>query len=200
MASSSEVLPNVTEFGLLDEVCTAERLQNGFVETIAQTIHAEFVREQTGHKRPDSPTMREWKDLPEEDKENNRSQARGYRDKLEIVHCKFVESTRWGPPRFAFTGLEVTELAIHEHERWCKQKREDGWTYGDPWDPVLKHHPSLVDWEVLPESEREKDKSTVRWMPTFLAKVGYEIVRATGEDGASNGAAATRAPVGVERT
>jgi hypothetical protein len=199
MASSSEVLPNVTEFGLLDEVCTAERLQNGFVETIAQAIHAQFVREQTGIKPRDAPTMREWKDLPEEFKESNRSQAHDYPKKLELVECHIVESTRWGLPRFAFTEAEVKQLSMREHERWSEEKRQDGWIYGDPRDDVLKHNPSMVDWNKLSEHEREKDRSTVRWMPTFLAKVGYEIVRNAGE-GASDGAASTRPRVSLERT
>ena len=73
--ASSKVLPNVKEVGLLDEVCTAERLQNSKYESIAQAIHAQFVRDQTGIKPEADPAMRDWKDLSEELKESNRGQV-----------------------------------------------------------------------------------------------------------------------------
>jgi len=183
--ASSKVLPNVKEVGLLDEVCTAERLQNSKFETIAQAIHAQFVRDQTGIKSKDDPAMRDWKDLSEELKESNRGQAHDYADKLKSIDCTIAESTRWGSSRFTFTQQEVEELSKKEHTRWGEGKRRDGWTYGDPKDDALKHHPDLVEWKALPEGEREKDRSAVRLMPIFLARVGYEIVRTTANDKAA---------------
>ena len=48
-----------------------------------------------------------------------------------------------------------TEKQWHE---WKESKRDDGWTYGNVYDPLHKIHPNLVEnYSDLPESEKHKD-------------------------------------------
>ena len=56
------------------------------------------------------------------------------------------------------------------------ERRADGWTLGAR-DDKARTHPSLVPWDELPESEKEKDRDVVRAIPDLLAAAGLTIVR-----------------------
>lgn len=43
------------------------------------------------------------------------------------------------------------------HASWARQKFAEGWTWGAEKDPVLKRHPCLVAFELLPETQQRKD-------------------------------------------
>lgn len=43
------------------------------------------------------------------------------------------------------------------HEGWCDFKRAHGWTYGLVKDSDAKTHPCLVDYDELPDGQRDKD-------------------------------------------
>lgn len=47
--------------------------------------------------------------------------------------------------------------ASASHDSWMAHKLAEGWKWGPVKDPALKTHPSLVDYDDLPESERIKD-------------------------------------------
>ena len=50
----------------------------------------------------------------------------------------------------------VEEMAKNVHEVWAKTRLEQGWTYGEERNDALKHHPCLVAYEELPESQHNK--------------------------------------------
>ena len=43
------------------------------------------------------------------------------------------------------------------HESWMKQKKADGWVYGEVKDPEKKTHPCLVPFHDLPVEQQVKD-------------------------------------------
>ncbi len=57
------------------------------------------------------------------------------------------------------------------------QEEADGWVLGTEKNEATKENPSLVDYEVLPEGEREQNRQQVRDIPGKLAGVGCTIVR-----------------------
>ena len=65
-----------------------------------------------------------------------------------------------------------------EHERWTKEKLDNGVRYGKIRDNDLKLHPCLKPWRDLSEDEREIDRILVKRIPQILASVGYGVVRA----------------------
>ena len=71
---------------------------------------------------------------------------------------------------------ELTELlAKNTHEIWAKQRLSDGWRYGARRDDTKKEHPCLVEYEKLPESEKEYDRlSAIETLKLILA-LGYRI-------------------------
>lgn len=74
--------------------------------------------------------------------------------------------------------VELGELiAKNTHEVWSKNRMDEGWTYGEARDDEHKHHPCLIPYEELPESEREYDRNTSMQTLKLITKLGYKIVK-----------------------
>ncbi len=57
------------------------------------------------------------------------------------------------------------------HQTWLAAKRADGWVFGEIKNPETKEHPCMVEYEQLPEAQRQKDDlfvTTVRIMAANL--------------------------------
>lgn len=61
----------------------------------------------------------------------------------------------------AVAGVEFHLSGDHSpsesHESWLKQKKEEGWVYGEVKDPEKKQHPCFIPYEELPAPQRTKD-------------------------------------------
>jgi len=68
-------------------------------------------------------------------------------------------------------------MARMEHDRWCTERRGQGWRQGAERNDARKLHPDLVPWEELTDEAREKDRMMVRDLPAFLAKAGFQVER-----------------------
>ncbi len=74
--------------------------------------------------------------------------------------------------------LELTEkLAEHAHDIWAQQRLSDGWTYGPERDDNKKHHPCLVPYADLPDSEKQYDRNAALDTLKAIVALGYEIDR-----------------------
>lgn len=62
------------------------------------------------------------------------------------------------------------------HERWAEKRMLEGWVYGPQYDGDKKHHPCLIPYDQLPESEKEYDRSTARQTIQLLLHAGYRIL------------------------
>ena len=69
----------------------------------------------------------------------------------------------------------VEALAENVHDTWAKGRMDDGWTYGPVRDDAKKHHPCIVPYNELPESEKEYDRNTAISTLKFIVKKGYRI-------------------------
>lgn len=71
----------------------------------------------------------------------------------------------------------VNFFAKRMHNIWCKNLTEQGWTYGPILNDELKQHPCLVDYESLPDAEREHDRNAA--IDTFdaITEEGYCILK-----------------------
>jgi hypothetical protein len=66
-------------------------------------------------------------------------------------------------------------LAKNTHEVWASGRIAEGWTYGDVRDDEKKHHPCLVPYEELSESERDYDRATSLESLKVILSLGYTI-------------------------
>ena len=69
------------------------------------------------------------------------------------------------------------EIAKNVHEVWSEGRMKDGWTYGEERDDLKKHHPCLVPYEDLTETEKEYDRHTSQETLKLIMKLGFKIVR-----------------------
>lgn len=74
-------------------------------------------------------------------------------------------------------GLEkdMEAIAKNIHETWAEQRRLEGWTYGETHDYKTKKHPGMVEYEDLPENEKDVDRATVLQTIKMLIWMGYHI-------------------------
>lgn len=165
-------------FGLLNQTCTADLLLGGTHEVLARELHAVYLSDHSVKEDSEeqSDAFVPWEQLPERLKESNRVQAANIGITLAKTGYRITQMRDWGASDMEFTPQEVEIMARKEHERWCQERWEDGWTEGSERDEEKKTNPDLVAWEVLKEEEKEKNRRFVRDLPPTLAKAGFQIV------------------------
>lgn len=72
-------------------------------------------------------------------------------------------------------NLLVERLARNVHDTWALGRIKDGWTYGTERNDTLKKHTCLVDYDELPESEKEYDRNTAIETLKLILKLGWKI-------------------------
>jgi voltage-gated potassium channel Kch len=178
-----ETAHGVYGFGLLGPALQVEPLLRGTNESLARAKHEEYVRHQLARGVAlGQGLMVPWEQLDEEWKDANRAFADGIGAQLATAGCVLVPAPLIDPrgALFAFTPQELESLARSEHDRWVADKVHNGWRYGPERNDDRKIHPLIVDWDQLPDRERDKDREPVREIPEMLAYAGFEIVRASG--------------------
>jgi len=71
----------------------------------------------------------------------------------------------------------IEDMARNVHEVWAKNRMAEGWTYGPVRDDAAKHHPCLVDYDLLPDSEKEYDRATSQETLKCIIKLGFNITK-----------------------
>ena len=71
----------------------------------------------------------------------------------------------------------VELMAKNVHEVWAAGRMAEGWTWGPERDDEQKHHPCLVPYEELPESERDYDRNTALNTLKLILSLGFRIRR-----------------------
>jgi ryanodine receptor 2 len=69
----------------------------------------------------------------------------------------------------------VEQLARNVHDNWAVGRINEGWTYGPERNDILKQTPCLVDYDELPESEKDYDRNTAMETLKLILKLGWEI-------------------------
>jgi RyR domain len=68
------------------------------------------------------------------------------------------------------------KLAENAHDLWAAQRFGEGWSYGPERDDKRKHHPCLVPYDQLPDSEKEYDRLAALGTLKAILKLGYRIL------------------------
>ena len=176
----SQDFNHIHTFSILDKTCSLEAILGGTHEIMARAIHDRYVLHQKtiGATPQANPSMVEWDELPEALKESNRHQASRIEDKLKAVGFHIQPLTDWDSAAFAFSQEDIEKMAEIEHERWCKERLKQGWTYHKSLKDIKKKtSPYLVPWNDLHEDIKELDRNTVKDLPAFLALAGLQICR-----------------------
>jgi hypothetical protein len=121
-------------------------------------------------------SLRPYAELPEDEKEQNRSTVRDIPHKLEYAGYRIAPACG-GEEGLKLSEAEIEKLAKMEHERWVGKKLDWGWHHATVTDKGRKLHKDLVPWEQLPPDEREKDIVFIRSIPRILERSGYIAVK-----------------------
>jgi len=161
-------------------------LAGELLETLAEAAHEVFCDglkaqgfqydPQTDSKKKIHSALIPYESLREELKESNRNNVRDIPNKLAIAGYVMIPARSNEPP-FDFPGVDLELLASKEHERWMAALISTGWRHAPETDRTKKVHSALVDWDELPEEDKEKDRDLIRGIPQILAKAGYAIVK-----------------------
>lgn len=70
---------------------------------------------------------------------------------------------------------DLEAIARNIHETWADQRVRAGWVCGTEDDLERKTHRCLVEYDDLPEPEKDIDRATVTQTIKMLLWMGYEI-------------------------
>jgi hypothetical protein len=162
------------------------KLEGNLLEKLAEAAHEIFCEElrengfrygqQTDTTEKTHSSLKPYQDLPENEKDSNRNNVRDIANKLATVGYVMVPARSNEPP-FDFPGDDLEFLAELEHQRWMTEKINTGWRYAPKTEKEQMLHSALLEWDELPEEEREKDRILIQQIPKILAKAGYAIVK-----------------------
>jgi hypothetical protein len=148
---------------------------------LAPTIHRHYrqLGEEQGWLKPEM--NKEFEDLTEAYKEDNRAAARRIPEILALIGLYVVPET-FNEPGYSDEShvQEIIEnclelLSEEEHNGWMKQKIINGWTFGKR-DESKKQHDCLIAYEALTEKEKQKDRDSVMHFTKIIQEAGFKVV------------------------
>jgi hypothetical protein len=78
----------------------------------------------------------------------------------------------------ALDDRQLDALASAAHEVFCEHLRLRGYKWGQTTDEKRKMHSSLVEYDKLPDFEKDQNRDNVKDIPRKLAQVGFAMVPA----------------------
>lgn len=189
-------LTRMVAFGGVIRAESIERVLDRKGDDVAIALHAYYL-DAVKNLPPGSPTtLAAWDELTENLRDANRASADHAPILFASAGFEIVEKSR-GNASAHLDADELEQLARVEHRRWIADRIDRGWRSGPERNDSRLLHPSIRDYELLSENEREKDRSAVRALVEILGKTGKVLVR--GELAPSPSCAELAATFGPER-
>jgi len=160
----------LTPFGDLDSIIGASEYLSDNPESAARGVLEAYRAALPAERRLD-PSAQPWDELDESFRQSNRDAAAHIAAKLASAG---VDPALWvglaGPPRLGaesqlFADDEALDrLAELEHDRWCAQRRMEGWRHASAGakDDSRRLHPDLGSYKDLTEQTKMYDRAIVR--------------------------------------
>ncbi len=121
-----------------------------------------------------NPSLTSWRELTEDKKDSNRWQADHLSVKLRAIG--FLNTEDGSLESALADEALVRNLSEMEHRHWSAALLMDGWRYGaGDKNSLLKIHPCLVPFELLPEHEKAKDVIMIHSIPNLVKSTGWDI-------------------------
>lgn len=155
--SSNDREPSPLTTGLLTDID----------DEYAQKIHSDYCK-----NYPTAEWSIPWKMLTESARNANRRPADHLSVKLRAVNRRSVPKGDAEAAPLSSAELEI--LSRMEHNRWCAERKLDGWVYGSSSDRAKKIHNNLVPYDDLDEDTKQKDRNNVKSL--FSVVLGDDFV------------------------
>jgi serine phosphatase RsbU (regulator of sigma subunit) len=165
----------------------AAEIDRLIVRKLARAFHSKYLQEIRNQRNIGESSIlndqgelgnqysSDFDDLQEDIKNSNADNASHIPTKLLSIGYT-IRHVREGfkPIALNLNEEEIEAMSRVEHLRWSWEKRLNGWTYGSIKDDIRKTHPSLIPYEELSESEKEKDRQLVKLIPALLQDLKFE--------------------------
>ena len=162
------------------------------IRKLARAIHSKYlheIRNQNNSVQDDQNNLSfynpghsgyqytsDFDDLPDEIKYSNIDNAAHIPTKLLSIGYRIRQVKKgFKPVALHLNEEEIETMSRVEHIRWSWEKRLNGWRYGKTKNNIKKTHPSLIPYDELSESEKEKDRELVKLIPSFLLDIDFEV-------------------------
>jgi len=147
------------------------------VTSIAKALHDDYIknRKLKGEK---FFIPEKFEDLPADKKNSNIHAARDIPNKLTFINCGIRPVKKGACLKTPIITEEQVEiLSEKEHERYCREQKMQGWTFGKKRDNNARKNPNLIPYKDLKEEIKEYDREAVRVIPMILAQNGFELFK-----------------------
>jgi RyR domain/ATPase family associated with various cellular activities (AAA) len=154
-------------------------------KAIAPSVH-EFFRklgEDEGWIKEKPKMDKPYKDLDEDIKEDNLAAAERIPDVLRLLGLEIVTKEHSDKMlHVQYNKLfddknDLERLAEAEHDGWWEFKLLNGWEYDEVRNDDLKKHNCLISYNKLSETDKNKDRNSVKSYFEILENAGYQIIR-----------------------
>jgi len=173
----SSRLSRHADAGALVRLAAREAILIGGNEDLARSIHEDYCKRAVEKGADAAPNMKPWELLTEDVRDSNRAQARSISEKLNMIGCAYDAGDAPYPSVQEFDGETILLLAQTEHLRWMNERFAVGWAYGEKRDDAKKIHPMLVQWDYLPEDEKQKNAETAQNIIPLLRNIGLRVYK-----------------------
>ena len=149
-------------------------------DVVARRVHEAYQAKYAGQTAAGTP----WEHLAETYRRANRRAGRHLAQKLSAIGIEAADDPQRlhlvNPTTFAALIMPLVQspvadepirrLARLEHERWCADRRLDGWSFGPLRDERRRLHPSLIPFDDprLTADEIGKDIDQLRFLLGFV--------------------------------
>jgi hypothetical protein len=171
---------NIEIYNMVDSAYKIKKIVRSKLEELAQIIHEDFIQRER-NKFPErfesgipDNSLKNWANLPEEDKELNISAVLQIPLKLGAIGYNIRSIIQ--KENFNFTDEEITTLAKIGHKQWMAERLLSGWIFGEQKTSLKKIHPDLRSWSELTAESREKQKDFIRLIPKLLKNCEHEYL------------------------
>ncbi|MGO9008213.1 MAG: RyR domain-containing protein [Beijerinckiaceae bacterium] len=178
------VVGKFIQFGVSDEILLDQISDPDGRDALARALHEDYL----SHENISPAAAKPWRLLPETLRRANYHAADHFRAKLhtlgfaihdlplDVVPTLSAEDELWlfgtkDTKRAADAEVLLEKLARLEHERWCIERRLNGWVYDEKRDDARRRHDLLLPWEILlekhprdPQKDRDLIAATLRFL------------------------------------
>jgi len=159
-------------------VCNTNLINEQPRDILAKSLHENYIenRISAGSSSNNDQSMVAWEDLDSIYKNKNYQQVDNLLKLTSDFGFQITPLIDWDAPSYNFASEIVDQMAEKEHELWMADCTKEGWMY-QPGEKDLrtKTNPALINWNDLPDQERQKNRDYVRNIPKLLAKAGYQL-------------------------
>ena len=160
--------------------------QAGAIDALAAAVHQRWLASPDAERAIKPHLDRPYDQLSDVDKETNRAAARRIPEVLAVAGLGLQSGVETSATHAAEIADHIRHhlerLAEAEHLGWMQHRLRSGWRYSEVRDDPARLHPALVPYLILPEVNKEKDRSQVLSYAEKVTEAGYRIDWLASED------------------